>query len=101
MWKLLDPRSTAARTSGSESGALATRSGREGGAAAAGRGGVRVADHELRALEVFLVVDLGAGEVLEAHRVHQQLDATGDDASVAVFLVLVEGEAVLEARAAA
>ena len=79
----------------------ALRSGGEGRAAAAGRRRVRVLDHELRAFEVFLVVDLGARQVLEAHRIDQQLDALVLDAGVVFFLVLVEREAVLEARAAA
>src|SRR4029077_25796 len=94
MWKLLDPKSTAARTSGMGRGARrtlernsasravipgATRdaagSGGAGRAAATGGGGVRVADHELRAIKALAVVDLGTGEVLHAHRIHQQLHA--------------------------
>ena len=76
-------------------------SGRERRPAAAGRGGVRVADDELRALEVFAVVDLGAGEVLERERVDQQRHALVREFRVAVLDLLVEREAVLEARAAA
>src|SRR5512139_2407428 len=101
MWKLLEPRSTAARTSGTRSGMEWLASGGEGRSAAASSLGVRVADHELRALEVLAVVDLRAAQVLEAHRVHQQAHAAILDAGVALFLVLVEREAVLEARAAA
>src|ERR1700739_2098885 len=44
-------------------------------AAAAGRGRVRVLDHELGALDVLLVVDLGAHQILVAHRIDQQGDA--------------------------
>jgi hypothetical protein len=76
-------------------------SGREARAAAAGRRCVRVLDHELRPVEVVLVVDLGAGEVLQAHRVDQQGDAVLGHLRVVVVDDLVEREAVLEARAAA
>src|SRR5512144_158345 len=109
MWKLLEPRSTAARTSGTGWGAVegaagaaaipdgrpaapagescgrTLNSGGERGAAPARRLGVRVADHELRALEPFAVVDLGADEVLEAHRVDQQRHAGVLDRHVAFF----------------
>ena len=62
---------------------------------------VGIADDELRAFEVLAVVDLRAGEVLEAHRVDQQLDAVVLDQRVAVLHLLVELEAVLQAGAAA
>src|SRR5256714_1740031 len=120
MWKLLLPRSTAARTSGMGRVAMRTLernsasrgvtvagtrdaagSGGEGRAAAAGGGRVRVADHELRAIQPLAVVDLGAAEVLHAHRIHQQLHAQVLDAGVAVLDLLVELEAVLQPRAAA
>src|ERR1700686_4083728 len=120
MWKLLLPKSTAARTSGigREAGralglasadravtAAGTRdaagSGGEGRAAATGGGRLRVADHELRALEPLAVIDLGAGEVLHAHRIDQQLHAQVLHAGVAVLDLLVELEAVLQPRAAA
>jgi 1,6-anhydro-N-acetylmuramate kinase len=76
-------------------------SGREAGPAAAGGGGVRVLDDELGALQVFLVVDLGAHQVLQAHRVDQQGDAVLLHLRVVVVDDLVEGEAVLEPGAAA
>src|SRR5881275_1980125 len=120
MWKLLLPRSTAARTSGMGRGAMRTLernsasrvvtaagtrdaagSGGEGRAAAAGGGRVRVADHELRTIEPLAVVDLGAAEVLHAHRIHPQLHAQVLDAGVAVLDLLVELEAVLQPRTAA
>src|SRR5690349_311912 len=104
MWKLLEPRSTAARTSGTDFGARRVKenaSGRERRTAPAGGLRVRIADHELRAVQTFAVVDLRAGQVLDAHRVDQQLDALVLDAGVAVLLVLVELETVLHARAAA
>ena len=45
---------------------------RERRPATAGRRRVRVLDHELRTLKSFRVVDLGADEILVAHRVYQQ-----------------------------
>ena len=68
--------------------------------AAAGRRGVRIADHELRALEVFAVVDLRAHQVLEAHRIDDQLHALVLDTGVAFLDVFVKGETVLKSRAA-
>src|SRR6187549_3533574 len=103
MWKLLEPRSTAARTSGTDFGARRVKesaSGRERGAASAGGLRVRIADHELRAVETFAVVDLRAGQVLDAHGIDQQLDAEILDAGIAVLFLLVELEAVLHSRAA-
>jgi hypothetical protein len=67
----------------------------------AGGGGVRVLDHELGALQVFLVVDLGADQVLVAHGVDEERDAVLHHDGVVVVGDLVEGEAVLETRAAA
>src|SRR5579863_2242121 len=99
MWKLLEPRSTAAMTSDIAAGS-GRRSGAERRAAAAGGLGGRIADHELRTLQTFAVVDLGAAEILEAHRVDQQLDALVLDAGIAVLDLLVELEAVLQTRAA-
>src|SRR5215468_4043298 len=120
MWKLLDPRSTAARTSGTGRGALrgvarlsgdravavtcGTRGpgdsgGRKRGSAAAGRHCVRIADDELRAFESFAVIDLGAGEVLHAHRVDEQLHPEILDTGVTFLDGLIELEAVLQAGA--
>src|SRR5262252_5446497 len=73
----------------------------EAGAAAAGRAGVRVLDDELGALEVVLVVDFRADEVLQAHRIDQQRDAVLGHLRVVVVDDLVERESVLESRAAA
>src|SRR5580658_188977 len=122
MWKLLEPRSTAASTSGtarwlvrgaerraerflesaSAGGTLRVASGCcEGRAAPTGGGCVRIADHELRALETFAVVDLRTGEVLHAHGVDDELHALVLDAGVAVLDLLIELEAVLQPRAAA
>src|SRR5262245_11061680 len=105
MWKLLEPRSTpamlwgasraatprplAAQRAGGRSVIAAVccisgaRSDRERGPAAAGRDRVRIADDELRALEVFLVVDLRSREILNAHRVNDELDTEVLDAGIA------------------
>src|SRR5215469_16899075 len=123
MWKLLDPRSTAARTSGTGRGELrgvarasadrvvaatgggtrapAGSGGREGGATATGRDCVRVADDELRAFEPFAVVDLRAAQILHTHRVDQELHAEILDAGVAFLDRFVELEAILQPRAPA
>ncbi|CAM2144474.1 hypothetical protein PT2222_160055 [Paraburkholderia tropica] len=79
----------------------ALRSDRERRAATTGGRGVRVLDDELRAVQIVLVVDLGADEVLIAHRVDQQLDAVLVHHGVVFVDGLVERESVLEARAAA
>src|SRR6218665_585367 len=52
--------------------AAVRRSCRKARTAAAGGGRVRVVDDDLRALQVFLVVDLGAVQVLVAHRFNQK-----------------------------
>src|SRR6202790_5830968 len=78
-----------------------SRSGRERRPAAAGAGCARILDHELRALEPFLVVDLGADQILVAHGVDQQRDAVLFHRRIVLFDGFVEGEAVLEAGTAA
>src|SRR5690606_2563148 len=65
-------------------------SGGERRSAAAGGRGVRVPDDELGALEVFLVVDLGAHQILVAHGVDEQRDATLFHAGVVLVHFLVE-----------
>ena len=75
------------------------QAGREGRAAATGGGCVRIADHELRALQPLAIVDLRAAQVLHAHRIDEQLHAEVLDAGVAVLDLLIELEAVLQARA--
>ena len=72
----------------------------EGRAAAAGRDDVRVVDLEAGALQAFDVVDLGAEDELHADLVDDDRDAV-DLEDVVVLLGRVEGERVLEARAAA
>src|SRR3954447_17250005 len=74
---------------------------RERRAATAGALRVGILDDELRAFQAFLVVDLGAGEVLVAHRVDQQGDAVLLHHRVVVVPDLVEGKPVLEAGTAA
>ncbi len=77
--------------------AAGKRSGREARPATAGGGGVRVLDDELGALQVFLVVDLGAHQILVAHGVDQQRHAVLGHRRVVFVGDFVEGEAVLEA----
>src|SRR4029450_10294829 len=101
MWKLFDPRSTAAMTSGTLACALLRGSGGKRRTASAGRRGVRIADHELRALEVLAVVDLRAHQVLKAHRIDDELHTLVLHTGVAFLDVLVKGKAVLKSRAAA
>src|ERR1700722_15491580 len=121
MWKLLEPRSTAARTPGTGRGAEraagfrsagravaaggtargAGSGGRERRTATAGGGGVGIADHELRALEALAVIDLRARQVLHAHRIDQKLHAEVLDAGISLLHLLIELEAVLQARASA
>ena len=69
--------------------------------APAGGGDIGVADDELGSLESLLVVDLGADEVLEGHRVDDDGDAHFAEDGVVVGLLVVKGEAVLEAGASA
>jgi hypothetical protein len=83
-----------ARAAGKESGA-------ERGPASAGGLRARIANNELRAVEVVAEIDFGAAQVLEAHRVDQQLNAMVLDAGVAVLDLLIELEAVLQTLAAA
>src|SRR5512138_109425 len=119
MWKLLEPRSTAASTSGTVRaegvslasagdravGASLTRdagaSGGEGGTATARRRGVRVADDELGAVQAFAIVDLGAGEIHDAHGIDEELHTLVFHAGVPLLGLLVELEAVLKPGAAA
>src|SRR5580704_604546 len=123
MWKLLEPKSTAARTSGTArwlvrgaergaercfldrpgaGGTLGVASGCcEGRAAATGRGCVRIADHELRAFQTLAVVDFGTAQVLHAHGIDDELHALVLDAGVAVLELLIELKAVLQPRATA
>ena len=72
----------------------------ERGPAAAGGDDVRVVDLEARALQAFHVVDLGAEDELHADLVDDHRDAV-DLEDVVVVLDAIEGERVLEARAAA
>jgi hypothetical protein len=62
---------------------------------------VGVLDHELGAFQAFLVVDFRADQILVAHRIDEQLHAVFLHHGIVLVLHLVEGEAVLKARAAA
>ena len=68
----------------------------EGGATTAGRCCVGVSDDELRALQVFFVVNLGTHQVLHAHRVDNQCYALIFNLTVAVLSFLVKRESILE-----
>src|SRR5260221_3756836 len=74
---------------------------REGVAAAAGRGGVRVLDLEGGAHHVLDEIDLGAVEEVERGVVDDDLHAVALEHDIAVLARVVEAEAVLEAGAAA
>src|SRR5215813_14646522 len=74
---------------------------REAGAAAAGRGGLRVVHPERRADQVVDEVDLGPRHVIERHRVDQHGRAVPRDDDVVVRLGALDVELVLEARTAA
>ncbi len=65
--------------------------------AAAGGGGIGVADHELRALKVFLLVDFGACQILVTHGVDQERHAILVHGRVIIIGDFVERETVLEA----
>src|SRR5260221_1347953 len=69
--------------------------------ATAGARRIGVFDHELRALEAFGVVDLGAGEILVAHRVDEQHHPVFLHHRVVVAFHLVESKTVLKSGAAA
>src|SRR5450759_5257635 len=77
------------------------RLGRETRPATAGGRSAGVLDDELRAFEIFLVVDLRADQVLIAHRVDQQRHAVFLHGRVVVVDRFVEREAILESGAAA
>ena len=74
---------------------------RKARAAAAGGLGLRIVDLERGADQVVDEVDLGAGQVLQRHRIDQHGDAVAGDDDVVVGLVAVDVELVLEAGAAA
>src|SRR4051812_36530550 len=80
--------------------ASAIGSNRERRPAPAGALRVGILDDELRAFQAFLVVDLGAGEVLVAHRIDEQGDTVLLHHRVVVVPDLVEGKPVLESGAA-
>src|SRR5476649_1966664 len=82
-------------------GVPGNESGAERGPASAGGLRARIANDELRTVEVVAEIDFRAAQVLEAHRVDQQLDAMVLDAGVAILDLFIELEAVLQSRAAA
>src|SRR5437764_2449808 len=78
-----------------------TASDREGRSAAAAAGGVRVFEGEPRLLEVALVVQGDAVQVLGAESVHEAAYAGALDHDVVVGGLVFDAEAVFEARAPA
>src|SRR5258708_24539600 len=74
---------------------------REGRAAAAAAGGVRVLEGETGFLEVAAIIDRGAVQVLGAEVVHEQPDAARLDHVIVVGRLVLDVQGVLEARAAA
>src|SRR5262245_630780 len=78
-----------------------SRSGRKRRAAAAGGGGIGILDDELRTLDAFRVIDLGAHEVLKAHGIDQERHAVPHHRGVVFRDRFIEREAVLKARATA
>jgi len=76
-------------------------SGAERGAASAGGLSVRIADHELSPIQPFAIIDFRAAQILEAHRIDQELDALILDAGIPILQHFVKLESVLQPRAAA
>ena len=58
---------------------------------------IRVSNNELRAFQTLGVINFGTREVLETHRVDQQLDALFLNFRITVLNGFIEGEAVLKA----
>ena len=83
-------------TSGGE---LVAVSGREGLSTTAGCRRIWIANDKLRALQVFLVVNFRAHQVLDAHGVDNEGYTHVNDLAVTLFDVLIEGEAILKAGA--
>ena len=69
--------------------------------AATGGGCVRVANHELRALQALRVVDLGSHQVLKTQGIYQQGHAIIVNGNIIFSPLFIEGKAVLKARATA
>ena len=61
----------------------------------------RILDHELRAFQVILVIDLCTDQILVAHRVYQQLHAVFSHRRVVFIGDFIESETILETGAAA
>src|SRR2546421_3813963 len=91
----------ARRGLGNPMGRGPTASDREGRSAAAAAGGVRVFEGEPRLLEVALVVQGDAVQVLGAESVHEAAHAAALDHDVVVGGLVFDAEAVFEARAPA
>ena len=66
----------------------------KGRSAAAGSFRVRISNNELRSLQIFLVIDLGAHQVLHAHGIDQKRDVLIFDLTVSVLNAFIECEAL-------
>ena len=73
----------------------------KGGTTTAGRCRIRISNNELRALQVFLVVDFSTHQVLHTHRVDDERHTLIFNLTVAFLDRLIKGEAVLKTRATA
>src|SRR5690349_1530706 len=91
----------AGRGLGNPLGRGPTASDREGRSAAAAAGGVRVFEGEPGLLEVALVVQGDAVQVLRAEAVDEAAHAGGFDDDVVIGRLVFDAEAVLETRAPA
>ena len=69
---------------------------REAAATTASGSCVGVTDNKLRTFKALGVIDLGTGQILEAHWIDQQFDAFFLDFGIAILQRLVKGEAILE-----
>jgi len=70
--------------------------GREGLSTTAGCRRVWIANDELRALQVFLVVDFRTHQVLDTHWIDNERHAHVDDLAVAIFGFFIECKTVLK-----
>src|SRR5690606_3159892 len=70
----------------------------EGRTTATGAGGIRIADDETRTHQAAFIIDLRAGQVLDAHGIHQQRDITVVDQGVIILDAFVKGKAIGKPR---
>src|SRR5690349_5999416 len=73
----------------------------EAGAAAAGRGGLRIVDLERRADQIVDEIDLGSSHVIERYRIDEHSRAASLDHDIVVGALAFGVEFILKARASA